>query len=114
MLSTKTDIWVYAHWIGIKEPKCIGVLTAHRGKGRKSFSFEYNKDWIHAEEQFLLYFVRFNYLIIDIQFYSCYGYLFVTIPLHNGMPSQVGTMTKPRYPGLSPDRPEFRYFPTSP
>ncbi|MFI5139362.1 MAG: type II toxin-antitoxin system HipA family toxin [Sphingobacteriales bacterium] len=35
-------------------PKCIGMLSAHYAKGRKIFSFEYDKEWIHSEEQLLL------------------------------------------------------------
>jgi len=54
MDKSKTDIWVYAHWAGMKDPKCIGILSAHFGKGRKSFSFEYDKDWISSHEQMLL------------------------------------------------------------
>jgi serine/threonine-protein kinase HipA len=54
MDKSKTDIWVYAHWLGMKDPKCIGILSAHFGKGRKSFSFEYDKDWISSREQMLL------------------------------------------------------------
>lgn len=54
MDTTKSDILVYAHWIGMKEPKCIGILSAHFGKGRKSFSFEYNPGWISSAEQVLL------------------------------------------------------------
>jgi serine/threonine-protein kinase HipA len=54
MDRSKTDIWVYAHWVGMKDPKCIGVLSAHFGKGRKTFSFEYDKDWISSREQILL------------------------------------------------------------
>ena len=54
MSVSKTDIWVYAHWLGMKAPKCIGMLSAHYGKGRKSFSFEYNTNWLQSEEQFLL------------------------------------------------------------
>ena len=54
MDKSKTDIWVYAHWVGMKDPKCIGILSAHFGKGRKSFSFEYDKDWISSHEQMLL------------------------------------------------------------
>ena len=53
MAANKTDIWVYAHWVGIPAPKCIGVLSAHQGKGKKSFSFEYDLNWIQSEEQFL-------------------------------------------------------------
>jgi serine/threonine-protein kinase HipA len=54
MAAGKTNISVYAHWIGMQEPKCIGVLSAQQAKGRKSFSFEYNKDWMGSTEQFLL------------------------------------------------------------
>jgi|SRR6218665_298656 len=53
-MSAKTDITVYAHWKGMNEPKCIGMLSAQQAKGRKAFSFEYDKDWISSEEQLLL------------------------------------------------------------
>ena len=54
MKTEKTDIFVYAHWAGMADPKLIGMLSAHRGKGRKSFSFEYDTNWINSEAQFLL------------------------------------------------------------
>ena len=54
MDKSKTDIWVYTHWAGMKDPKCIGILSAHITKGRKAFSFEYDKDWISSREQMLL------------------------------------------------------------
>ncbi len=54
MDKSKKDIWVYAHWLGMKEPKSIGILSAHFGKGRKSFSFEYDREWISSHEQMLL------------------------------------------------------------
>ena len=54
MDKSKIDILVYAHWLGMKNPKCIGILSAHFGKGRKSFSFEYDKEWISSDEQILL------------------------------------------------------------
>jgi len=50
----KTDIFVYAHWAGMDTPKQIGVLSAHQAKGRKSYSFEYEKSWINLGEQFIL------------------------------------------------------------
>jgi serine/threonine-protein kinase HipA len=50
----KTDILVYADWLGMKEPKLIGVLSAQQAKGKKTFSFEYSKFWIHSTEQILL------------------------------------------------------------
>jgi len=54
MDKTKADILVYAHWFGMKEPKSIGTLSAHSGKGRKSFSFEYDRKWLSSREQVLL------------------------------------------------------------
>jgi serine/threonine-protein kinase HipA len=54
MDKSKIDIWVYAHWVGMRDAKCIGILSAHFGKGRKSFSFEYDSEWISSQEQLLL------------------------------------------------------------
>jgi serine/threonine-protein kinase HipA len=46
MDKTKTDICVYAHWLGMAEPVLIGVLSAHSGKGKRAFSFEYDRQWL--------------------------------------------------------------------
>jgi len=54
MAANKTDVFVYAHWLGMREPKCIGILSAHQSKGRKSFSFEYDIDWLKSNQSFLL------------------------------------------------------------
>lgn len=54
MDKIKADIWVYAHWLGMNEPRCIGILSAHKSKGRNAFSFEYDKKWISSAEQVLL------------------------------------------------------------
>jgi serine/threonine-protein kinase HipA len=54
MSTGKTDIFVYAHWIGMSEPKCIGLLSAQQAKGKKAFSFEYEKDCVQSKEQMLL------------------------------------------------------------
>lgn len=54
MASNKTDIWVYAHWVGMDTPKCVGILSAHQAKGRKAFGFEYDPDWIRSKRQLLL------------------------------------------------------------
>lgn len=54
MAANKTDIWVYTHWVGMPEPKCIGILSAHQAKGKKAFSFEYDKEWIKSKPQMLL------------------------------------------------------------
>ncbi len=53
-MSGKTDIWVYAHWIGMPEPKCIGILSAQQAKGKKTFGFEYDNRWLKSKEQQLL------------------------------------------------------------
>lgn len=54
MAAKKTDILVYADWTGLKEPTLIGVLSAQQAKGRKAFSFAYEKNWIQSEAQRLL------------------------------------------------------------
>ena len=54
MSIDKTDIYVYAHWAGMKNPEAIGILSAHQGKGRKSFSFEYTEAWLKGKNLFLL------------------------------------------------------------
>lgn len=53
-MSTKTDIYVYAHWKGMQEPKIVGILSAQQAKGKKAFSFEYDRDWLKSGQQFLL------------------------------------------------------------
>lgn len=54
MSTSKTDILVYAHWLEMKEPKLIGILSAQKAKAKKAFSFEYSEDWIQSTEQILL------------------------------------------------------------
>lgn len=53
-MSTKTDIYVYAHWKGMSDPKIIGILTAQQAKGKKAFSFEYDNEWLKSEQRFML------------------------------------------------------------
>lgn len=62
MATNKTDIYVYAHWLGLAEPVLLGILSAHQAKGRKAFSFEYDKNWLKSDAQRLI--------DPDIQFYS--------------------------------------------
>jgi len=62
MAKDKLNIYVYAHWIGLSEPLLMGVLAAHNAKGRKAFSFEYNKNWLKTKDHILI--------DPDIQFYS--------------------------------------------
>ncbi len=62
MATGKLDIYVYAHWKGMQEPQLIGTLSALYAKGKKAFSFEYDKTWIASKHQMLL--------DPDIQFYG--------------------------------------------
>lgn len=62
MAQNKFDIYVYAHWKGMQEPELTGILSAHFAKGKKAFSFEYDKEWIKSKQQMLF--------DPDIQFYS--------------------------------------------
>jgi serine/threonine-protein kinase HipA len=62
MTQNKIDIYVYAHWLEMPEPQIIGKLSAHFAKGKKAFSFEYDKQWLKSGNQFLL--------DPDIQLYS--------------------------------------------
>jgi serine/threonine-protein kinase HipA len=54
MSQTKLAIYVYAHWLGMIEPKLVGILYAYSAKGKKAFSFEYDMRWIKTENQRLL------------------------------------------------------------
>jgi len=62
MASNSIDIYVYAHWRGMTEPKLIGILSAYFAKGKKAFSFEYDKKWIKSENH--------RFLDPDIQFFT--------------------------------------------
>src|SRR5690606_32409856 len=62
MVVNKTDIYVYADWIGLSQPTLVGILIAHQAKGLKAFSFEYDKQWLKTNER--------RIIDPDIQFYS--------------------------------------------
>lgn len=51
MTPIKKDIYVFAHWKGMTEPQIIGILSAHSAKGRKAYSFQYDKNWLKSPEQ---------------------------------------------------------------
>jgi len=53
MTISKIDILVYADWLETSEPKLIGIMAAHQGKARKTFSFSYDKKWLETEKPFL-------------------------------------------------------------
>ena len=46
MSLNKTDIYVFAHWMEFDEPVLMGVLSALQAKGKKAFSFEYDRAWL--------------------------------------------------------------------
>lgn len=48
MAKGKKDIQVYAHWQDLKNPVLMGTLAAVTGRGRESFSFEYEKAWLKS------------------------------------------------------------------
>lgn len=48
MAKLRKDIQVYAHWLGFKEPVLMGILAAVTGRGKESFSFEYNVEWLKS------------------------------------------------------------------
>lgn len=50
----KFDIYVYADWTGLDSPTLVGVLAAHFAKGKKAFSFEYDRKWLKSKSQHLL------------------------------------------------------------
>lgn len=62
MATGKFDIYVFADWATLEQPTLVGVLSAHFAKGKKAFSFEYDKDWLKTDAQRLL--------DPDIDFYS--------------------------------------------
>lgn len=62
MAQGKFDIYVYADWVGLENPTLVGILSAHIAKGKKAFSFQYDKNWLKTDAQRLL--------DPDIEFYS--------------------------------------------
>jgi serine/threonine-protein kinase HipA len=54
MALTGTDIYVYAHWLGMQEPVLMGTLSFQQLKGRKSISFEYDESWLKGKNLILM------------------------------------------------------------
>jgi serine/threonine-protein kinase HipA len=46
--SNNKDIYVYAHWTGMKEPVLMGVLKAEFTRGKEIFSFSYSENWLKS------------------------------------------------------------------
>lgn len=62
MAGGKFDIYVFADWKALKKPTLVGILSAHFAKGKKAFSFAYDKDWLKTDAH--------RRLDPDIAFYS--------------------------------------------
>lgn len=62
MATGKFDIYVFADWASLEKPTLVGILSAHFAKGKKAFSFEYDKEWLKNDAHRLL--------DPDIEFYS--------------------------------------------
>jgi len=46
--SNNKDIFVYAHWTGMKEPVLMGLLKAEFTKGKEIYSFSYSENWLKS------------------------------------------------------------------
>ncbi len=44
--AEKKKIEVWAHWLGLKEPRRMGLLFCLPGRGKETFSFEYERSWL--------------------------------------------------------------------
>ena len=62
MAGGKYDIYVFADWEGLGQAMLMGILSAHFAKGKKAFSFKYEKEWLSSHNQKLI--------DPDINFYS--------------------------------------------
>lgn len=58
----KQDIYIYADWKELKEPIFMGTLSALFAKGKKVFSFEYDKNWLKSNQRIII--------DPDIEFYA--------------------------------------------
>ena len=52
MSLSKTEIFVYAHWQEMQEPKLIGILAAQQAKEKKAFSFNTIKTGLKQKKNF--------------------------------------------------------------
>jgi serine/threonine-protein kinase HipA len=60
--NNRRNIYVFAHWAGMKEPIYMGLLTAEFTRGKEIFSFRYSDDWLKSSYS--------QILDPDLQFYS--------------------------------------------
>lgn len=62
------DIFVYADWLGLNGAVLIGTLRAESIRGNEVFSFEYDENWLHSDQLFIL--------DPDLNYYSGPQYLY--------------------------------------
>ncbi len=48
------SLFVYAHWIGMKDPVYMGELRAEYIRGKEIFSFSYSDTWLKSKYSQLL------------------------------------------------------------
>jgi serine/threonine-protein kinase HipA len=56
------NIYVYAHWVGMKEPVYMGELQSEFIRGKEIFSFSYSESWLNSSYS--------QILDPELQFYS--------------------------------------------
>lgn len=61
------EIFVYAHWKGIKRPSLMGILKVTPSRGKEIYSFEYSRDWISSGQA--------QHIDPDLQLYTGPQYL---------------------------------------
>ena len=54
MAAGRTEIRVYADWIDLQGPACMGRLLVQHTKGRSAFSFSYDPFWLSGKYPFQL------------------------------------------------------------
>lgn len=59
---TKRDLYVFAHWQGMKQATLMGALHSELLRGKEIFSFEYDKAWLQSQHA--------QQLDPDLQLYS--------------------------------------------
>lgn len=47
--SNHKNIYVYAHWVGMKDPVFMGELSAAYTRGKEIFSFSYSETWLKSK-----------------------------------------------------------------
>jgi serine/threonine-protein kinase HipA len=48
MANERKNILVYADWQGLNSPALLGTLSAIKGRGKETFSFEYSEKWLKS------------------------------------------------------------------